>query len=242
MNKLKIYIDGGRESNNPLRLSLWKMKQGLRFLYLMTPYKQRTSMIIHSNKAIYFNIPKVATSTIGSLIYEQVYNKNISSYYDSFDGFPQLKEIDLKSNWFKEYFKFAFVRNPYSRVVSCYKTKNILSALGISRDSTFKEFILCLMNKTDKELSKIDPHIRPQYMYLYKEGRLLVDYIAKVEDINYELNYIFFRIGFGKVNKVPHLNKRAEKDEYKEFYDKETIKLVGERYKKDIKLFGYKFK
>ena len=54
------------------------------------------------NKTVYFNIPKCASTTIVSLL---------------FDDTSSLNELIYPV---KEYFKFAFVRNPWNRVVWCF--------------------------------------------------------------------------------------------------------------------------
>jgi len=242
--KLKIWIDEGREGNK-FRRTLWDIKQILRYIYLKTPYRQRASKIIHSHKAIYFDIPKVATSSIFSLIYKEVYNKEKDNYYDMYRFFPQVREIDTDKKWFKEYYKFTFVRNPYSKIVSCYKDlivkhkiKSIIDCLGISEDASFKEFVSAVSKKTDKELGDMDTHIRPQHLYLYKNNKLLVDYIGRVESIKEDINIIFKKIGFNKVDEIPTLNRSAI-DDYKKYYNDETRDIVFKRYKKDFELFNY---
>ena len=46
-----------------------------------------------------------------------------------------------------------------------------------------------------------------------------------------------------EAEKVPFINQTVKGGNYnyKKFYDDETIKLVGERYQKDLELFRYKF-
>ncbi len=40
---------------------------------------------------------------------------------------------------------------------------------------------------------------------------------------------------------LSHKRKSNRKKDYREYYNKETKKLIEKRYKKDIELFDYKF-
>lgn len=243
--KLKIWIDEGRKKHI-FRRTLYKIKRGLRWIYLKTPYRQIPTKIIHSHKAIYFDIPKVATSSIFNLIYKEVNKEENSNYYDMYKMFPQVREIDTNKKWFNDYYKFAFVRNPYSRIVSCYtsimentKEDTVLRGLGIYNIPSFKEFVIAVSKKTDKELSNLDPHTTPQHLYLYKNNELLVDHVGKLENLNEEMNIIFKKIGFGQVEEIPRLNKTSIGD-WRDYYNDEIRDIVFERYKKDFELFDYK--
>lgn len=65
----------------------------------------RQGMVFEKYKAIYFPIPKVACSSI------KVFLTDFAEF--------SLDDLDK----FKNYFKFAFVRNPWDRLVSCYINK-----------------------------------------------------------------------------------------------------------------------
>ena len=67
------------------------------------------------NKYVWFQIPKSASCSIRTCLekYTNV-DENTQEEWSRIKYFP---------NKYKSYFKFTFVRNPYSRLVSCWKDK-----------------------------------------------------------------------------------------------------------------------
>ncbi|MBL4663063.1 MAG: sulfotransferase family 2 domain-containing protein [Flavobacteriaceae bacterium] len=99
---------------------------------------------------------------------------------------------------FDSFFTFSFVRNPYTRVLSLYHY------LGYSRIISLVAFIEKVLTKKVEE-----DHFfyQSQYDYLYDDnGKLLVDYVGKLEQISENMEYVLKKAGLqGK--KMPHVNK-----------------------------------
>jgi hypothetical protein len=163
---------------------------------------------------------------------------------------------------FDAYFKFSFVRNPWSRVVSIYKYLWQLNR----HDLDFKPFVFSCLEDL---LSSGDLHVLPQTDYVYSQGRLAVDFIGKFEQLQEDFNRICQSIGipprtlthsnkseavnrkpkpFKKIasmglrliapapNRPPVLYKR-----YQDYYDIYTISRVGLLYSDDISAFAYAY-
>ena len=185
-------------------------------------------MISHKHKFIFIEVPKTGTTTICSVL------KN------NFDAVQPHKHLDIeqyKETFPKEtssYFKFSFVRNPWSRVVSLYNRKE-----GIQKknEMTFVEFVDWIQLATD---TCTMPTPKKNMIDFFKiDNELKIDFIGKLENIQKDFNIVCDKIGIPQ-QQLPHENKSNHKH-YTEYYDDETKQIVAEKFAKDIEYFGYKF-
>ena len=135
---------------------------------------------------------------------------------------------ELGLNW-NEYFKFGFVRNPWDRELSNYFFNN--GILKPPEDISFNRWLNINLRKD----GLIHDHNIPQCDYLTD-----VDYIARFENFEEEVKYIFNRIGVPLSQKIFHYNKTEHKP-YWEYYDDADIMKVHQWYKKDIEMYNYEF-
>ncbi len=138
---------------------------------------------------------------------------------------------DLQEDEYKNYFKFAFVRNPWDRVLSWYffySSFNVMKNLS-TKDETFKDFIL---NKSRSYRWSGDN----QSQYNFTK---CCDFIGKYENLQQDFNTVCDKIGIQQ-QQLPHKNKTKHKH-YTKYYDKETKQIVAEKLAKDIEYFNYKF-
>lgn len=154
---------------------------------------------------------------------------------------------------FSGYYKFSFVRNPWSRLVSEYRYRNFIS------HKNFKDFVMNKLpapGRDDKYR-----HIMPQTNMLYDEaGNLLVDFVGKFERLQHDFDQVCKHLGFEdsslphvnssdkksrelrrKVRNFLHRNDESELSNYVDFYDTETRETVSKLYHADIENFGYNF-
>jgi hypothetical protein len=132
-------------------------------------------------------------------------------------------------NEVNDYFKFAFVRNPWDRTVSWYFFEKSISTLE-ERDLTnvnFQDYI--------KNFESIWANNR-QYQYEFTK---CCDFIGRFENIQEDFNIICDKIKIPH-QQLTHKNKSKHKH-YTEYYDDETRKIVAEKLAKDIEYFNYKF-
>ena len=135
----------------------------------------------------------------------------------------------------KSFFSFAFVRNPWARMVSEYHWKG-----GRMRGISFKQFLKMPFKELRKRYRQggFDQHLGPQYTSIYTDGELIVDFVGKVENMKEDWKYVKKRLGRSIV--LPRVNKSKHKH-YSEYYDNESKNIIEERYGKDIELFNYSF-
>jgi hypothetical protein len=161
----------------------------------------------------------------------------------------------------EQYYKFAFVRNPWARVVSCYNDKicnvdkiNKVTIIAkypsLRPDMSFADFVqwLCCEEGRDEYA---DPHWRSQHELLTDEsGEIPLDYVGRLESLEEDMNRICDQTSIPKFS-IPHSNpgskhieskpKTGRFQNYRDYYTNETRDLIEERYKKDIEEFGYAF-
>lgn len=139
---------------------------------------------------------------------------------------------------FDEYFKFSFVRNPWSRIISSYKWK------GFHDKVDFKTFLFKHMPEPGWTANY--RHFLPQHGYLYDEnGDCLVDFIGRFENLHKDFEQVCKRLNIKQFN-LPHVNKSPENSaskgkSYTDYYDDESKQFVAEMYKNDIQAFKYEF-
>jgi chondroitin 4-sulfotransferase 11 len=179
------------------------------------------------DKFMFFGIHKVAQTSINrNLLKGRIINRKSfgSEYYKKFDTYT-IDDI-------KKMFKFTIVRNPFERATSAFF---YLRSQGALPSTDFQEFIKTSFKKHGTE---VDIHFHMMYPNLFYDEKLVVDFVARLENIENDWNFISSKIGCS--NKLPHKNKGKHKD-YKIYYDEECIEIVSEIYKEDLNRFNYDF-
>jgi DNA-binding ferritin-like protein (Dps family) len=183
-----------------------------------------------------------------------VHNRAKSPLLRPSDVFSDIKELE-------GYFKFTFVRNPYTRVLSAYLDKikgnkvekrEIVEVLGMdvndyeNIDIPFKRFLDTLASMENKSMNT---HFKPQAMQSCYP-MMNYNYIGKFEKFEADLIVVLGKVGcsnrFKFLEKVwPSMIKTSRHHQtnasnlYDRYYDLETENLVKEIYKQDFLEFGY---
>ena len=153
----------------------------------------------------------------------------------------------------QSYFKVAFVRNPFTRLISCYRNKVVNTQLmekkykflGVSlikHRMPFEAFVEVIVDLPDE---LINDHFRRQTEYICPLGRKLVfDFVGRFENLAEDWRYIAERFDF-----EPHLVHHNQstpqegttgKEDYRSYYTSvELVDTVYRYYEEDIRLFGY---
>lgn len=206
-------------------------------------------------RLVYLPIPKVACTAIKLSVYDQEL-KDQKNYHDYMNIHSLLagKQSHSLSVEEKQYYKFAFVRDPFARLVSCFKDKVIkpqqhngryyfdtaynrklihsLYGNSFTVDMSFEEFVKLVVKIPDLFA---DGHFMSQTAFLYRFNKRIPDYIGKLEKI--EQDWLFLVDNFG----LPSLEvkNKTKKVELNEYYSDELINIVYSRYQNDIRNFGY---
>lgn len=152
-------------------------------------------------------------------------------------------------------FSFAFVRNPWDRLVSWWTMidakrpafeeprmaqTNDFHAYVLAKARTFEEFILnCTDTIADAGGQK--SILRPQLDYVADaDGLILVDFVGRFETIGDDFRVVAGRLGLHG-RELPHVNASRSRRHYRDYYDPALAAVVGERFKPDLAAFGYEF-
>lgn len=203
-------------------------------------------LIADSPRFLFVHIQRTGGTSLDAILREQV--TTARRFLGTHDFASRAKrELGLA---YGGYFKFAFVRNPWDRLVSWYEMIKQRSAEPNAyplvlwkylndNANTFEEFILkCtdVINDTDGDKS----FMFPQTKYLCDEaGTLTVDFVGRFEQYERDANQILRRLGLGHLS-VPKLNASVH-TKYRDYYTPKTQQLVAERFATDIEMFDYAF-
>jgi len=216
------------------------------------------SVYLKPFNAVYVEIPKVACTSLKVAI-AQLLGIDLGGA----DGDPHqvdFPSIDYNTNpstLFPGYFSFAFVRNPWDRLVSCYRDKvagevdgftystiraGIADCLArfdaFTPDMAFNDFVDAVASIPDTEA---DEHFRSQYTFIInRDDAVAVNYLGRYETLPKDLRTIQQRTGMPAFT-LPHLQAAATQVAYSEYYNDRTRKIVAERYASDIDMFEYQF-
>ena len=195
-------------------------------------------MICHGKKAIFIHIPRNA----GRSMEAYIGGKRPSNPHHT--DIKILRAIE--DGKYSDYFSFAIVRNPLDRMVSIFhhyidggnkskadrKIQKALSTMGFY---SFIRNLEALPDIIPGYHQELHPFIMEQHSYIFgHDDRMLLDYIARYEDIEQNAQYIGKRLGIQ--GSFPHKN-RSDHEPYKNYYDPELVYIVRRRYHRDIELF-----
>jgi hypothetical protein len=196
-------------------------------------------MISHGHKAVFIHVPKTAGMSMRTYFrrkgFEPVEYHDPSGSNDDktgvyVNGTSWRIKRNLEDIW-NSYFKFAFVRNPWDRMVSCWKNR------AKSYDS-FDKFLEDYPYPSQNH--NLVWHTLPQLTHIQDlDGNMLVDFVGRFENLNNDLKTICESINV-EYTPLPHKNKSTHKP-YQEYYNQRTQDLVACIYKEEIEMFNYRF-
>ena len=148
-------------------------------------------------------------------------------------------EACLPRQVYARLYKFAFVRNPWDRLVSRHayllRQKKHAHSSTVNKLGSFDAYL-------QWELGR-GPHnggMRHQTDYVTgADGRCIVDFIGYFERLAEDFGEACRNIGVPA--SLPPPKDHAPRGDYRSFYTEETRDLVARAYARDIELFGYTF-
>lgn len=215
---------------------------------VLDPRRIRQNLLVnHRKRYVFLDNPKSASSTVKRELWDiekAEGRKKGEAVATSIHGARFLKTSFGRE--IRDYFSFAVVRNPYSRVLSAYLDKVaseraagmvFRKQAGLANDAavSFADFVRAISKSTPIE---DDRHWTLQYDNLLQEC-FRIDLIGSVENIGAFFGAFSerFKMAGGNLDRSPHATGAAEK--VSRYYDDELQSLVAEKYRRDFEVFGY---
>ncbi len=183
----------------------------------------------------------MSISDPGRFIYVRTAKVATRSILEAFDSRPEL-EVTPRGKmqaWPKgprrDYRGFAFVRNPYARLVSCWRNKVVGTGgwtLTDVKDLPFADFVGVLEGI---DLAQSDRHIRPQTALLPLDHLTFLGRLERME-ADWERLCEHLEIGSTPLGRV---NESAPPTTYDVHIDPGLAERIVRLYSLDFDLFGY---
>jgi hypothetical protein len=214
--------------------------------------------VSHRHDAVFVEVPKAGCTVVKRAMQfsehggepheepESVHERSTSPL-----GAPVRDKLDLDEVFGPagRYFRFAFVRNPYSRALSCYLEKIAgeqwlrdmrLPKLGFDPDSevTFPQF---LRRVAEQDLREMDIHWAPQH-FLLSLGKVEYGFLGRFESFHEDLLSVIDHLQMTVPDDIlqrrtAHTTNASAK--VRDYYDDECEALVRQIYRLDFESLGY---
>ncbi|MBX3692206.1 sulfotransferase family 2 domain-containing protein [Dokdonella sp.] len=204
-------------------------------------------IISRHRRFIFFAVPKTGTHSVRRALRPHLAEDDLEQvglFVQKRFPFPELNAIGhghlsvrqvhpvLGAETFDNYFKFAFVRNPFDRFVS-------YCAFMSRQTGSFEVAPQAFMRHIVRDAPPWQ-HVlfRPQHeMLVDAAGRVAMDMLGRVENMQADYDRICGHIGIPST-KLEQVNASRHRP-YMEYYDDELRSLVARMYARDFELLGY---
>jgi len=219
-------------------------------------------MISHEHRCIFIHIPKTAGTSIARKLGQfDTLRRNVQDHRALAEieplgpgntawmlvhgkattllrrtrNFLRGDRVDLTREQYDNYFKFAIVRDPWSRVFSWYR--NILrdpvhqKRWGVRPDCPFEEFLR----------EHLDQFALRSQLYWLRDhrGEMPLDFIGRYDHLQDDFASIYERLGLDDPQ-LPVLNSGDNADMH-EAYSAVCREIVAQHYKEEIATFDFRF-
>ena len=150
------------------------------------------------------------------------------------------KKAELGPRLWRRKYKFAFVRNPWDKVVSHYHYRVQTDQTGLGdRSLRFDDWVRAAYRDRDPRYYDKPKMFMPQWEWIAdREGRSMVDFVGRFESLPEDFAIL---CGHLRVRaQLPHL-KASKRDAYTAYYQPETSNIIGDAFEQDVEHFGYDF-
>jgi hypothetical protein len=188
-------------------------------------------------RCIFIHVPKCAGVSVSKSLFGGLAggHRSIGRY-----------QMIFRKREFDSYFKFAFVRNPWDRLLSAFL---YLKGGGFNEvDRKWAEENLAAYSDFDSFVRRwVTPrkiwswvHFIPQTYFIGIDGAPALDFIGHYENLAADFRFVATKLGIEGRLTPANQNRSAARD-FRTFYTEETSDIVADVYRDDIKALGYCF-
>ena len=190
-------------------------------------------MIIEEKKIIFCHVDKTAGSSISKSLNRTLIIHDDKEPIIHQDKHKRMKDLILKVKNPNDYFKIAFIRNPYDRALSKYfhhkKVDGGTESEKLAKQLDFNEWI------KNGGLSVF----KPQYEYIYDDNGInLCDFVGRFENLQEDYNFLKNKFSLQNLESLNHNPWKTAVDSYY-YYNRESLDYINKKYEKDFCLFNY---
>lgn len=205
-------------------------------------------IISHQKKFVYIAIPKTGSTSIRERLRrwtDVTGDGDVQSFtYHHVTG-RRLNELFVKRGWkWEKYYKFTFVRNPFSKIVSQY-----FYMLKCADDPRIKKYNPQYYKKcvfVKEHAKSFTDFIKKEKwyhgMFDHDQTNWITndfDYVGKMETLQQDFDNICADIGLPGM--MLHKSNTTRHDHYTSYYDEESREIVERIFNKTIKQYNYTF-
>lgn len=177
-------------------------------------------MINHRHKFIFIHIPRTAGTSIELAFDGRDWWKHKPN--EKHMSASQARKFYGEKIW-QSYFKFSFVRNPWDRVISLWKSNYYYKT-----DNLFK---FLLHYKPEKH-----EYSSPKYSDILDED---INFVGRFENLKKDFREVCDIIGIQDAE-LPHAEQRT-RNHYSSYYNNITANIVKYIFLEDIREYNYEF-
>ena len=203
-------------------------------------------IINHKRKFVFVCVPKTGSTTLSKYFKRTGESDKPKDHPWLTDKYHYpISKIREEEN-VEDYYKFAFYRNPFDRLVSSwldFTQRKGHQSWSSKLKTQFKSWEDFAKNFVNTEWAN-EIHFQPTTFYTHVDGVQAVDYIARYENFSEETQHIFKHLGIEYLaDELYHRYRQTNrKKNYRKYYkDDATIEVVSNYFRNDLETFGDKF-
>jgi len=229
-------------------------------------------LVLDPIKAVYMPVCKAATSSFIAYFGEVIYGSKNNAFknpkerrktlHNDFNVKWRPDSKFLETDKCKTYYKFAFVRSPWTRAVAAFRELLRRKPFGVNGANeerglgydeiydlmyghiSFNNFINFIVNIETEHTDHINAHWAPQVEVIHIKTRairpMVYNFIGKLETVDQDFNHVQDKLGLQKTKLyTKHVTTKYDHKMY--YQNSKIVDTVGDYYRDDIERFGYEY-